>query len=96
MSLIEKWKNDDSVTRFSIENNSYGIRIIGRGDNLFFQENGNALICEIDAVNAVIFAASIKNWSGLKRMSAEEKERVLTLIEASYKTHINNDVTVLR
>ena len=94
MSVIEKWKNDDTVVRFKEGADCYGIRVIGRGDNLFFQENENALICDIDAVDAIIYARSIKNWDGQKKMQKSEKERVLSLIEKYYKNYINENVTV--
>ena len=96
MSVIEKWKCDDTVVRFKEGDNCYGIRIIGRGDNLFFQENENALICDIDAVGAIIFARSIKCWDGQKKMQPSEKERVLNLIERCYKNYINESATISR
>ena len=53
---IEQLKGNSTVNRL-IDNqgNSYGIKVLGRGENLFFQENEKALICEIDAVNGTIY-----------------------------------------
>lgn len=86
MSVIEKWLSDPTVKRFPDgKGNIYGIRALGRGDNLFFQENNKALVCEIDAVDSIVYAKSVRSWSGSKKMSASEKARVLALIEHYYK-----------
>ena len=67
---IDQLKGDPSVNRLKDnQENSYGIRVLGRGESLFFQENEKALICEIDAVNEVIYSKSIKNWEGEKKMA---------------------------
>jgi hypothetical protein len=85
--------NNPTVNRIADEaGNRYGIRVLGRGENLFFQENDKALICQIDAVNGVIFTKSIKNWEGQRRMDANEKSRVITLLEKYYKQVYNPDV----
>jgi len=86
MSVIEKWLNDSSVERFKDSSgNLYGIRVLGGGGNLFFQENEKALICEIDAINSVIYTSSVKCWSGYEKMSNSEKKRVLALIDCYYQ-----------
>jgi len=93
---IENLKNDNTINRVQDENgNLYGIRVLGRGNNLFFQENDKALICEIDAVHAVIFTKTIKKWEGEKEMSVEEKKRVTNLIQKYYKEVYNPDVKLL-
>lgn len=38
MSVIEKWKSDDTVVRFLEGDDSYGIRVIDRGEHLFSRE----------------------------------------------------------
>lgn len=95
MNVIEKWKSDDTVMRFLEGDDSYGIRVIGRGEHLFFQENDKALICEIDAAHNIIYSASIKKWEGSQKMPDLEKERVLKLIETYYKIYIDDGVKVL-
>jgi hypothetical protein len=95
MNVIEKWKSDDTVVRFLEGDDSYGIRVIGRGEHLFFQENDKALICDIDAANNIIYSASIKNWEGSKKMPDLEKERVIKLIETFYKIYIDENVKVI-
>jgi hypothetical protein len=87
---------DKTVNRIVDEHqNEYGIRVLGRGENLFFQENDKALICEINAVEGVIYTKSVKNWEGEKKMSAEEKERVLGLIKKYYAEVYNPAVKLL-
>jgi len=93
--LIDRWMNNSTVKRFKDEEgNIYGIRVIGRGENLFFQENEKALICDIDAPASLVYSASIKNWESNKKMSKKEKGRVLTLIKCYYKKCINENVTI--
>lgn len=91
-SVIEQWLNDPSVERIKDDNsNIYAIRVLGRGENLFFQENGKALICEIDAINSILYTDSIKNWSGCKKMDKIEKDRVINLIKYYYlRVYKNN------
>lgn len=95
LSYFDYLLNDSSVHRTVDEKgNTYGIQILGRGENLFFQENDNYLICQIDAYPGVIYASSIKNWEGKGKMKKEEKERILLLIEKYYKMFYNPDVLV--
>lgn len=92
MSDIEKYKNDPDLTTFKDEEgNTYRIRVIGRGEHLFFQENDKALICQIDAVHAGIYSRSIKVWNENEKMNKAEKERVTELIMLYYKKAFNKD-----
>lgn len=93
---IEQLKGNPTVNR-SIDNqgNSYGIRVLGWGENLFFQENERALICEIDAVSGTIYSKSIKNLEGEKKMSTEERDRIILLIAKYYKEIYNPNVVIL-
>jgi len=85
-NYIKELKEDLTVNRWNDkEGNSYGIRVLGRGENLFFQENEKILFCDIDAAHAIIYVKSIKNWEGQKKMNAEERMCVIALIEKSYK-----------
>ena len=68
---------------------------MGRGENLFFQENERALICEIDAINGVIYSKSIKKWEGAKKMNTEEHNRIIALIATYYKESYNLNVVIL-
>lgn len=93
---IDSLMQDKSVNRIvDAQKNVYGIRVLGRGENLFFQENNKALICEINAVDALVFTKSVKNWEGEKKMSTEEKERVLALIKKYYAEVYNPEVKLV-
>lgn len=97
MSLIEELFNDDSVSRETDENgNIYGIRILGRGENLFFQENDKGLICQIDAVHSAIFINTIRQWEGEKKMSDTEKNRVIALVKYYYSKYYNENVVLMK
>jgi hypothetical protein len=93
---IANLMKDQTVNRLVDKaNNTYGIRVLGRGENLFFQENEKALICEINAVDAVIYTKSIKNWEGEKKMSPEERRRVIELIKKYYATVYSPEVKLI-
>ena len=94
--LIDRWMNEPTITRsLDDEGNIYGIRIIGRGEHLFFQENDDALICEIDAAHGVIYSRSVKDWNTKGKMKNDEKKRVVGLIEFYYKKYLNENVVLM-
>ncbi|AIM37864.1 hypothetical protein KO02_15095 [Sphingobacterium sp. ML3W] len=92
-NYIKELKEDLTVNRWNDKDgNSYGIRVLGRGESLFFQENEKALLCDIDAAYAIIYVKSIKNWEGEKKMNVQERGRVIALIEKYYKEVYNPGV----
>ena len=95
MGLIDELKTDTSIDRTTIGSHSYAIRVLGRGEMLFFQEDENTLVCEIDAANAVIFSKSIKSWSNKTKISGAEKQRVISIIVELYRKYINANVVVM-
>jgi len=95
-SFIEEWMNNKTVNQIDDKKgNHYGIRVLGRGTDLFFKENNRGLICSIDAVKGVIYKQSIKIWDSTgEKMSKAEKERVSKLIEEYYKKVYNPVATL--
>ncbi|GEM56365.1 hypothetical protein B0A58_00205 [Flavobacterium branchiophilum NBRC 15030 = ATCC 35035] len=95
-TYVKKILEDNSIEkRIDDKGNVYRIRVLGRGENLFFQENDNYLFCQIDAVNAVIFKSTIQKWDNLKdNMNSSEHERVSSLIEKYYKEIYNFNVII--
>ena len=90
--FIQELLNDDSIQkRIDTNGNVHRIHIIGRGENLFFQENEKYLFCLIEARHGVIYANSIKKWEPNEKMSPSEKARVARLIEKYYKEVYNPD-----
>jgi hypothetical protein len=97
MTLIEELLNNDSINRETDESgNIYGIRVLGRGENLFFQENDKGLICQIDALHSAIFINTIREWEGEKRMNDAEKKRVIELIKYYYSRYYSENVTLMK
>ncbi|MEZ0539974.1 hypothetical protein [Fibrella arboris] len=87
--LIDKY-NDNIIEH---EGNLYAIRVIGRGNNLFFRENEKCLICDIDAEHGVIYKKSIKIWDSVdEKMTKSEKDRVTALIADFYRKIYNPNV----
>lgn len=95
MNTFEEWMNDKTVNRISKNGFTYGFRIIGRGEHLFFQENEKSLICEIDRVNNVIYLKSIRFWNTGARIKTEEKNRLISAITDIYKENLGQSVTFI-
>lgn len=65
------------------------IRILNRGEELFYFQAGKGLICEISAAHSLIYAQSIKKWDDGTKIGIKEKEailnNILTCCERDYK-----------
>lgn len=94
--LEEYMKSDDVHQVTDATGNRYRIRVLGRGENLFFMENDKALICTIDAEHGAIFTRSVKKWDSIeKKMSPKERKRVVALIEQYYKVFYHPNVILI-
>lgn len=94
MSIIQELMTDSSVSRFTDENGiCYGIKVLGRGENLFFQEQGDGFVCVFDAVHQVLYTRSIKSWDGQGKMSASEKDRTIKVLGIAYKNIFKKELT---
>lgn len=72
--LIGSLKIDfEKVHRFEKNGESFGLLILGRGENLFFQKNDKAFICDISARDAELDKSSIKKWDDGTKISLEQK-----------------------
>ena len=94
-AIIKDLIQDPTVNRVEENGNLYGIRVIRRGENLFFQENNKGLICQINATHSVIFANTIKKWEGRKIMTLTERERVTELVLKYYKKVYSKEAKLL-
>ena len=96
-TYLEELMKREDISRVTDEaGNKYGIRILGRGENLLFMENDKGLICTIDAVHGAIFTRSIRQWDSTgKKMSKKERERVIGLVEKYYKELLNPNAILL-
>jgi hypothetical protein len=91
--LDELMKSDNINTIIEPDGNVYGIRVLGRGSDLFFKENERGLICAIDALNGIIYTKSIKSWDSTgEKIKKDERERLIKLIEKYYKQVYNMKV----
>ncbi len=88
--INELMQSGDVNFVFDNSGNKYGIKVLGRGTDLFFSENNRGLVCSIDAVQGIIYKSSIKIWNSNKeKMNKGEKERIANLIEKYYKQIYN-------
>ncbi|WP_343534800.1 hypothetical protein [Pedobacter sp.] len=74
----------------------YKIKILGRGEELFFQKNNDALICDISARFAVIDPKSIKRWDNGTKIADEERQLILTKIIALYAQAYQDKLEVVK
>jgi hypothetical protein len=86
---IDEIKTWESVHRFQDEDgNTYGVRVIGPGEHLFFQMNDRALICMIDAEHHEIYERSIRKWDDGKRITPKARgpiaEKILHYYRMAY------------
>ena len=90
--VLDELKKDQlKVHRYQDASGSYGIRVLGRGENLFFQKNDKAFICEIDSREGLIFPKSVTKWDDGKKISAKEKEQIVTLLLFLYRKFYNKE-----
>jgi len=93
--MTELMNNNQSVTRFTdSKGTKFGIAILSRGETLFFQQDNKSLICEIDAVNAVIFTKTIREWHDGKKIKPSERDLLVKNILFYYGIVYNKDVKV--
>ena len=71
---------------------SYKMKILGRGEELFFQKGDNAIICDISARFSAIDSQSIKRWDNGKKISDEERAVLLAKIVELYKKAYKDDL----
>lgn len=94
MSFIEQLKSNQQVNRYSDETGNYGILVLGRGENLFFQQNERAFICEIEAVKGIINSKTISKWDNGEKIQDKEKAYVLDKLIFLYRKFYNVDAEI--
>jgi hypothetical protein len=88
--------DSQTVHRFTEEDGStYGILVLGRGENLFFQQGDKAFICSIDAVHAEIYSKSINKWNDGKKITPSQKKIIQEKLIHYYKRVYNPNATLL-
>ncbi len=80
--LIQAIK-DNKEKLFAVNNNNKTcyLKILNRGEQLFYQEDERAFICEISVMDEVVFSGSIKKWDSGAKITAQEKEQIKQSIE---------------
>jgi len=67
--------------------------ILNRGEQLFYQEDNRAFICEISVIHDVINTDSIRKWDSGEKITFQEKEQIKGNIIYFF---MNNYKTVIR
>ncbi len=76
------------------DGHKYKLKILGRGEELFFQKDDNALICEISARHVAIEPKGIRRWDNGYKISDEERTLILETIIDLYKKAYKDDLVV--
>lgn len=74
----------------------YKIKILERGETLFFQKGDVALICEISASLTMINPETIKKWDNGKKIAEQERAVILDKIIELYKRAYKDDLSVFK
>jgi hypothetical protein len=74
----------------------YKMKILGRGEELFFQRNEDALICEISARLAMINPKTITKWDNGNKISDDERTIIVEKIIELYKKAYKDDLEVFK
>lgn len=74
----------------------YKIQILGRGEELFFQRNNDALICDISALLSMINPKTITKWDNGNKILDEERTSILEKIIELYKKAYKDDLKVFK
>lgn len=75
---------------------TYKLKILGRGEELFFQKDDDALICDISAIFDLIDPKSIKSWDNQHKIYDDERTTLLTKIIELYKIAYKDDLELLK
>lgn len=75
---------------------TYKLKILGRGEELFFQKGDDALICDISARFPLIDPKSIKSWNNKHKISDDERTVLLAKIIELYKKAYKDDLEILK
>lgn len=73
----------------------YKIKILERGELLFFQQGDHALICAISARFSAIDPQSVKRWDDGRKISDEERATILQKIVDLYQKAYKDDLKIL-
>ena len=79
---IQVMKRDkEKLFTFNNNNKTCNLKILNRGEQLFYQEDERAFICEISVMDDVVFSGSIKKWDSGEKITVQEKEQIKQSIE---------------
>lgn len=95
LELCGKLKRSDSVRRVTIQGLAYGMYVIERGERLYYEKEGRALICEISARNAMLNEGSVREWDDGEKISAEVRTSVVAEMVPVYKALYLDDLEVV-
>jgi hypothetical protein len=60
-------------------------RILHRGEQLFFQQGGKAIICEISVTEGLLDMKSIKRWDDGSKITDAERESIKQCLSAFFQ-----------
>jgi len=99
LDYIQELKNDQAVgpiVEYNIVSN-YKVRIVNRGERLFYQEidSDRAIIIDIQVRNDTIFENSLIRWDNGKNIAADEKEIIIKRVISYFSRFQKTDVSII-
>jgi hypothetical protein len=88
-----KANNETAFLVEDTENSKVYMKILNRGEHMFYQENDRAFICEISVLHDIVFTESIKKWDTGDKITLQEKENVKNNIKKFFKNFYNTDIS---
>ena len=69
--------------------------VVYKGEGLYFQIGGEAVICVVSARDAMLSKKSIKKWDSGRNIDEAERDQVAAVIAKYYKLAYKDDLTVV-
>ncbi|CAI8836387.1 transposase [Kosakonia quasisacchari] len=92
---LQELKRDSSAFQFhDVEWGIIRLKLLYRGEFLFFQRNEQALICEVSARYATLDKKSLKRWDDGSVIGACEREALAKIIARYYQLCWKDDLRI--
>ena len=87
--------SEEQIHWMKNNDNRIGIRVLGRGDVLFYKKNDKWFTCEMSAIKSIIGIQIVKKWNDDTPLSSEDKEEAIKLISVLYKKHYGEEPVIV-
>ncbi|HDS1154188.1 TPA: hypothetical protein QDZ66_005044 [Pluralibacter gergoviae] len=96
LECIKELRQDSSV--YSYQDKVLGvvrIKVIYRGERLYFQIKDRAIICIISARDAMLSKKSLKKWDSGEKIDSDEVELLCNTIQKYYAKSYSDELIIV-